>query len=101
MRRLITEKLTRAFIRDVRDFLFEPDRRRLMERSLLERIEAGGGPFVIIAHSQGTMVAYDVLRQLKKEQCDVRLLLTLGSPLGLEEIKDMFKEWIPGGVRPA
>ena len=37
-----------------------------MTESLTERLAAGGGPFVIVAHSQGTMIAYEVLRQLKK-----------------------------------
>ena len=31
---------------------------------MLDRLEAGGGPFVVIAHSQGSMIAYDVLRRL-------------------------------------
>ena len=93
LRRLITRKLTRAFLRDVNDFFFHPTRRDVMTTSLAERLEAGGGPFVIIAHSQGSMIAYEVLRHLTKEQCDVHLLVTIGSPLGLEEVKDVFKQW--------
>jgi subtilisin family serine protease len=98
LRRLITKKLTRAFMRDVNDFLFHPDKREAMGRTLSERLEAGGGPFVIIAHSQGTMIAYDVLRQLEKSDCDIRLFITIGSPLGLTEVQDVFRQWVPGGV---
>jgi subtilisin family serine protease len=65
-----------------------------MTGSLAERLEGGGGPFVVIAHSQGSMVAYEVLRHLTKQQCDVRLLVTIGSPLGLEEVQDVFKQWV-------
>lgn len=98
LRELITRKITRAFLRDVNDFLFHPKRRALMERSLTDRLNAGGGPFVVIAHSQGSMVAYQVLRQLRKEQCDVRLFLTIGSPLGLTEVKDILRKWGPKGA---
>ena len=94
LRRLVTQKITRAFLRDVNDFFFHPDRRERMEQSLIERIDSGGGPFVVVAHSQGSMIAYNVLRQLSKNECDVRLFLTLGSPLGLEEVQDLFKQWI-------
>ena len=67
-RRLISQNLTRAFLRDVNDFLFDAERRDAMERSLLDRLAAGGGPFIIIAHSQGSMIAYDVLRRIKPPQ---------------------------------
>jgi hypothetical protein len=43
------------------------------------------------------MIAYNVLRQLSKADCDVRLFLTIGSPLGLTEVKDVFRTWVPGG----
>ncbi len=90
VQRWITRGLTRAFLGDVHDFLFDEDRRRLMRDALLERLRAGGGPFVIVAHSQGTMIAYDVLRELGKE-VDVPLFVTLGSPLGLDEVRDRLK----------
>jgi subtilase family protein len=98
LRRLITRQLTRVFLRDVNDFLFDQEKREAMEQSLIDRIEAGGGPFVIIAHSQGTMIAYNVLRQLSKSECDVRLFVTIGSPLGLQEVQDVFKSWTQGAL---
>jgi Subtilase family len=93
LRRFITKELTRLFLRDVNDFLFHKDRRDQMRKSLLDRLNAGGGPFVVVAHSQGTMIAYDVLRELAKDQYDVRLFVTIGSPLGLQEVQDMFHQW--------
>jgi hypothetical protein len=84
LRRLVTQKLTRAFLRDVNDFFFHPDRQQTMEQSLVDRLDAGGGPFIVIAHSQGSMIAYNVLRQLTKAECDVRLFVTIGSPLVLQ-----------------
>jgi subtilisin family serine protease len=100
LRRLITEQLTRAFLRDVNDFLFVEERREEMERALTDRISAGGGPFVVIAHSQGSMIAYDVLRRLSRAQCEVPLFITLGSPLGLQEVQDVFHQWTGPGRLP-
>lgn len=88
LRSVITPALTRAFLRDVHDFLFVPERREVMETSFRDRLASGGGPFLVIAHSQGSMVAYSVLRKLAKNECAVPLFITIGSPLGLEEVKD-------------
>ena len=87
----ITRKLTRAFMRDVHDYLFVPQRRELMRRSVLERIEPGGGPFVVIGHSQGSIIAFDVLSGLDPDKYDVPLFVTVGSPLGITEVQDQLK----------
>lgn len=93
LREIIARQLTRAFLRDVNDFLFHPERRKAMTDSLVERLSAGGGPFVIVAHSQGTMIAYEVLRQLDPKKVKVPLFVTIGSPLGLQEVQDAFRKW--------
>ena len=100
-RERVVQGLTRVALRDVHDFFFVEERRKIMTDSLAERLSAGGGPFVVVAHSQGTMIAYEVLRQLKKADCDVQLLVTLGSPLGLQEVQDVFRSWtgIPAGKK--
>ena len=84
----ITRRITKLFLKDVQDFFFDARKRALMEQALRERLDAGGGPFIVIGHSQGSMIAYQVLRQLQKADCDVRLFVTIGSPLGLQEVKD-------------
>ena len=88
LRRWITRELTRALLRDVNDFLFNERRREHMRESVRERLRTGGGPFVIIAHSQGSLIAYDVLSSPEFADLDVRLLVTLGSPLGIQEVQD-------------
>lgn len=93
LRRMITQITTRAFLRDVHEFLFNEQRRNAMEKSLFDRLAAGGGPFIVIGHSQGSMIAYNVLRQLTKKQCDVPLFITIGSPLGISEVKDVIGKW--------
>lgn len=88
----VTRKLTEMLLRDVHEFFFVAERRRVMEESVLERIRSGGGPFVVIGHSQGSMIAYKVLAELAKAQADVELFVTIGSPLGLTEVQDVLKK---------
>lgn len=53
----------------------------------LSAAQARGEKLVIISHSMGTMVAYDVLRNCPG--CPhVDTLITLGSPLGVREVQD-------------
>ncbi len=95
-RRFVSQAITRAFLRDVNDFLFDAARRDAMEQSLIDRLAAGGGPFIVIAHSQGTMIAYDVLRRLDPAEFKIPLFITLGSPLGMQEVQDALRQWTGG-----
>jgi hypothetical protein len=88
VREWITRRLVRAFLRDVRDFFYDDTRRAEMRESVLERLRPGGGPFVVVAHSQGSMIAYDVLSSLDATKFHVPLFVTIGSPLGVQEVKD-------------
>jgi subtilisin family serine protease len=92
LRRWTTKLLTKIFLKDVRDFLYVPAERARMEASVTERLGPEGGPYIVIGHSQGSMVAYEALRKLKKADCDVRLFVTIGSPLGLQEVQDELKK---------
>jgi subtilisin family serine protease len=92
VRAIVTRLITRLFLHDVRDFLFDAPKRQRMEDTLRRRLEVGGGPFIVVAHSQGSMIAYNVLRTLKREDADVRLFVTIGSPLGMDEVQDVLKE---------
>lgn len=91
--RQLTDLVTGVALPDVQDFLFDPKHRKQMEDVFLSRLQTGGGPFVVVAHSQGTMIAYDVLRQLSKADIDVQLFVTIGSPLGLPPVRSVFKKW--------
>lgn len=53
------------------------------------RPKIGGGDLVIVAHSLGTIVAFQLLRELAEQGNAVRvpLLITMGSPLGVEAVK--------------
>lgn len=91
LREFITRRITKAFLKDVHEYLFDEARRRAMRESLLTRLRTGGGPFVVIAHSQGSMIAYDALCGLDPAEYDIPLFVTIGSPLGLTEVQDRLK----------
>ncbi|RZA31412.1 MAG: peptidase [Lysobacteraceae bacterium] len=89
---ILLRLISAALLQDVHDFFFDSQRRQAMERSLLDRLGSGGGPFVVVAHSQGSLIAYEVLRKLDPAKYDVALLVTVGSPLGLPSVRSMFKQ---------
>jgi subtilisin family serine protease/pimeloyl-ACP methyl ester carboxylesterase len=103
----LTRLITSLFLKDVNDFFFSKDRRERMRTRLRERLEAGNGPFVVIAHSLGSVIAYSLLQELRG-QFDIAQLVTIGSPLGLGEVRDQLRKInrlgkgplpIPDGVR--
>jgi len=98
-RRLISRFLTGMFLEDVHDFLFDKAERTRMCGVLEQRLTAGAGPFIVIAHSQGTMVAYQTLFDLARRRPDLKvpLLVTMGSPLGMQEVVDRMRAFT--GVR--
>jgi len=93
VRQWLTRRLTAALLRDVHDLFYVEKRRTVMRNSLIERIDAGGGPFVVIGHSQGSMIAYVVLCELARTRPDLEipLFVTIGSPLGIKEVQDEIK----------
>ncbi len=103
----LTRLVTALFLKDVNDFFFDRRRRDAMKDRLRERFAAGNGPFVLVAHSQGTMIAWSLLQDLGRE-VDVAQLVTIGSPLGLAEVRNQLRRLhglgsgrlpIPAGVR--
>ena len=91
----VTALFTKAFLADVNDFLFSQAKRARMVQTVKDRIVTGGGPFVVIGHSQGSMVTYQALIELAQErpELQVDLFLTIGSPLGLPQVTDVLHEW--------
>ncbi|HLE84054.1 MAG TPA: hypothetical protein VJG13_06920, partial [Thermoanaerobaculia bacterium] len=103
----IKRRLMKKLLRDVHHYLFNvrhrprPDAeeyavqdeiRGRMLRSLAEGA-AASPPHVVVSHSMGTVVAYDCLKRLPENPA-VDGLMTIGSPLGIDEIQDKMKpEW--------
>src|SRR5687767_10743525 len=61
MRQWLTRNVTKMFLRDVNDLFVDKTKGARMLESFRERLRSGNGPFVVVAHSQGTMIAYCVL----------------------------------------
>jgi hypothetical protein len=94
-----------AFLRDVHHYLFDvvyapPGRTSVpIQRTIRQRfVEALSPPtitrpHIVVSHSMGTVIAYDCLKRVVG--CPgVDGLITLGSPLGLDEIQDKLQpEW--------
>jgi hypothetical protein len=60
-------------------------RKRLLDE--LAKAKDAGEKIIIVSHSMGTMVAYDVARNCP--ECPaIDTLITIGSPLGIQEVQD-------------
>lgn len=88
--RVIDKRLTaassftiEAFLRDVFLYVSKP----AVAREIDEIVEAKltGEPTVVVAHSLGSVVAYNVVRK-HRHVLDLRKFVTVGSPLGLRAI---------------
>jgi hypothetical protein len=63
---------------------------RSVLREMIERHEADD--ILLIGHSMGSIVAYDVLRSLERSTIKVSHFVTIGSPLGLPVVKERTRE---------
>lgn len=74
---------------DGKRFRVRNELRSRLLRQLLKAAEQADRT-VIVSHSMGTMVAYDMLRRCP-ECPPIDTLFTLGSPLGIQEVQDELK----------
>ena len=93
-----------AFASDVVDYLyggFAGQMRAPVRQALLN----GPPPKVILAHSLGTIILYDVLSEPEFSGFDVQLLVTVGCPLGIGNVQDRLRDGagrpnpVPGAVK--
>ncbi len=110
----IKRRLMRIFLRDVHHYLFDAEHspregetyrlRTEIRARMLAALSRGAekpGPHIVLAHSLGSVIAYDCLKRLPG--CpEVDGLITFGSPLGIDEVQDRLKpEWTRGDGFPA
>jgi len=100
--RWLKRRMLETLLRDVHHYLFNakhrprpaieyPVRDEIRAR-VMEALERGAkrpGPHIVISHSMGTVIAYDCLKRVP-EAPPVDGLITVGSPLGRDEITDEF-----------
>jgi hypothetical protein len=84
--------------RDVSVYLNYRSVRKAINGIVAEKLK--DGPCVVVAHSLGSVVAYNTLYNTPRS-VDVRLLITLGSPLGIRAVREKVEMpyAVPGCVR--
>lgn len=104
LRRPLARAFLKRFVKDVAAYFYQPDIRKKIQDRLRAEIKKCAEPFVVVSHSLGTVVAFEVLadEQLKRPDCS--LLVTLGSPLGILEVQDVLLDFrnklvVPSRVR--
>lgn len=101
----LKKRVMNAFLRDVHHYLFDivyapPGRmpapiQQTIRRRFVDALSAPAitQPHIVVSHSMGTVIAYDCLKRVG-DCLGVDGLITLGSPLGLDEIQDKLQpEW--------
>ena len=88
LRRSLTKWITKEFVRDVAAYFYDKPTAEAMRDRLRALLIPERAPYLLIAHSMGTVIAYDVLHALAGSGLPVAHWLTVGSPLGLKEVQD-------------
>ena len=85
----IKQRVMKSLLKEVHDYLFNINgirdeiRKRVMDDLNAQDVEN----HIIVSHSQGTIIAYDILTGVNDCK-EIQGLLTLGSPLGIDEVQD-------------
>ena len=102
----LKRRLMETLLRDVHHYLFNaehspaPGREYRVQEEIrgrfvndLLRVSARSRPHLVVSHSMGTVIAYDCLKRV--QECPpIDGLMTIGSPLGLDEVQDKLRpEW--------
>jgi hypothetical protein len=100
LRRPLLRQLLRRLLPDA-DAYFFTDRKEPIRQRLRDALDDVDGPVVLVTHSLGTAIAYDVLSEARYADRDVPLLVTMGSPLGYREVQDLVHQplRLPAPVR--
>lgn len=101
----LKKRIMNAFLRDVHHYLFDVEyaagggppvriqqtiRKRFVDVVCNAEVTR---PHIVVSHSMGTVIAYDCLKRVS-DCAGVDGLITIGSPLGLDEIQDKLRpEW--------
>jgi endonuclease G len=89
--------VVRLFLDDVETYFGDADLRSLALDRVEEAVLAAGDDVILIGHSLGSVVTYDLLRE--RPGLPVRGLITLGSPLGLPTVRRrLHARTFPNGV---
>jgi hypothetical protein len=110
----LKRRMMKIWLRDVHHYLFNAESsprpgevfrvQDVIRERVCQALAAGTaepGPHVLVTHSMGTVIAYDCLKRVAACPA-VDGLMTIGSPLGLDEIQDKLKpQWSRADGYPA
>ncbi|MDI6102663.1 hypothetical protein QLQ12_28995 [Actinoplanes sp. NEAU-A12] len=88
LRRAAFRELVKRTFKDVYAYFFG-GHGEAMRRVVRDTLTGLPGPVVVVGHSLGSILAYDVLREPALAGLNVPLLVTVGSPLGVTEVQDL------------
>jgi hypothetical protein len=99
LRAILFRLIVRFLLRDANAYFFEGSAGPIRER-VRRVLDASDTPTVVIGHSLGSVVAYDVLSNPPGRPRDVPLFVTAGSPLGIDAVKELVHQptVVPPGV---
>ena len=86
----LKKRLLRQFLKEAHDYLFNTNGVRdvILDRVIEDLNQhSSNTKHIIVGHSQGSFIAYDVLTR-RQDVKDIAGLLTLGSPLGIDEVQE-------------
>jgi hypothetical protein len=108
----LRKRIMARFARDAHHYFFNVESsprpgarykvRDELRRRTVATLQAGAAhrPLVVVSHSMGTVIAYDCL--MHEPDCPiVDGFMTIGSPLGVDEVQDFFPAWTRNDGFPA
>lgn len=82
-------KLIEATAADVSLYLHDPEVRGYIDNGVAQAFrDCGNEDTVVVGHSMGSIIAYRVLSEAGIINCPVKALITIGSPLGMQVIRE-------------
>ncbi len=85
----VTKWIMEQFIQDCAAYFYNPAQRTAIQERFRALLVPEGGPYFVIAHSLGTVISYDVMRERAAGSgAQTPDYITLGSPLGIDEVQD-------------
>ena len=96
LRKPISRAFLEAFIADTAAYFFRDGMRARIRKRLADQLRLPKDqPVTIVAHSQGSIIAYEVLSAMAADELALDALVTIGSPLGVREVQDFLE---PGSL---
>ncbi len=92
LRKPISRAFLETFITDTAAYFFQKGMRASIRKRLVGQLQLPKDrPVTIVAHSQGSIIAYEVLSAIAADQLALDVLVTIGSPLGIREVQDFLE----------